>query len=353
MRGRFDSFVLTPSFLLRGVAAVVKHFADYSEDQFDFHAYCLRKVTLRSYIQVLRFEDKLYGEDYYFEAVDGIIGIYLHLYDNPDLIKKDEEPDYSKMNAAERKKAKNIARKKKKAQEKKEAEQKEKEAAQNGSKTNSPTKKGGKQGTDTKEEDPNGEELLNKDPLEESQKYVSIVASFAPHRFETWILQYDVAIRRKKYLLALQALFRARAIDADRSEYLTRLVDFATKVNEVGDVAGAVGAIIKEETPHLLGNQPINQYLSASADKIRKVGSAASLPFRTAVAKASVETKAASVSDACALIVDGGMASKGVSVQSCVEAISVLQSFGDGASASKKQWISQVKERFPLLQDIS
>jgi hypothetical protein len=29
---------------------VEKHFADMTDDQFDFHTYCLRKMTLRSYI---------------------------------------------------------------------------------------------------------------------------------------------------------------------------------------------------------------------------------------------------------------------------------------------------------------
>lgn len=336
---------------LKKFSAVVKHFADYSEDQFDFHAYCLRKVTLRSYIEVLRFEDTLYGEQYYFEAVEGIIGIYLHLHDNPDILKKDEEPDYSKMTAAERKKAKNIARKKKKAQEKKEADQKEKEAAANG-KNKDGKKGGGKQPVEVAEEDPNGEELLKKDPLEESQKYASIVTKFAPKRFETWVLQYDVAMRRKKYLLALQALFRARAIDAERSEYLTRLVDFATKKDELSGLPGAVGTIVKEETPRLLENKSVAEYLSASADKIRKGGNSRPLVTRTAVAKAMVATNPGSVSDACALILNGGIAARGVTVQSCRDALATLKSFGDSSSKSAEQWISQVKERFPLMQDI-
>ena len=334
-------------------AAVVKHFADYSEDQFDFHAYCLRKVTLRSYIEVLRFEDKLYGEDYYFEAVEGIIGIYLHLHDNPDLMKHDEEPDYTNMSAAERKRAKNIARKKK-AAEKKEAEQKETETSQNGSKSSNNNKKGGTgKGTDVAEDDPDGEELLKKDPLEESQKYASIITSYAPNRFKTWMLQYDVAIRRKKYLLALQALFRARAIDSDHSEYVSRLVDFSTKMKDVGDLPGPVGAIITEETPRLMENKTVAQYLSAAADKIRQNGPSASLPTRTVVAKALVETKSGSVTDACTLILDGGISAWGVTVESCQAAVRTLQSFGNGASSSNEQWIAKVKERFPLLKDLS
>ena len=343
-------FAIPPSFSL--AAAVVKHFADYSEDQFDFHAYCLRKVTLRAYVDVLRFEDKLYGEDYYFEAAEGIIGIYLHLYDNPDLVKEDEEPDYSTMTAAERKKAKNIARKKKKAAEKKEAEQREKEAAaQNGDKNN---KKSGaaKQGTDVPEDDPNGEELLKKDPLEESQKYASIITQFAPKRFKTWILQYDVAIRRKKYLLALQALFRAHEIESEHCDYISRLVDFATKMKEFGDLPDAVGTIIKEETPRLMENKSVDQYLCSAADTVRKGGTSASLATRTAIAKALVETKAGSVADASALILDGGISARGASVPACQEAAKVLKTFGDGASSSTEKWISQVKERYPLLQEI-
>jgi N-alpha-acetyltransferase 15/16, NatA auxiliary subunit len=307
-------------------------------------------VTLRSYIEVLRFEDKLYGEDYYFEAASGIIEIYLHLYDNPGLTMSDDEPDYSKMSAADRKKAKSLARRKK-AQEKKDAEQKEKEAEQNGKSSN--TNKKGKHGSGAVEDDPNGEELLKKDSLEESQKYVSIISKFAPNRFETWMLQYDVAIRRNKYLLALQALFRAQAIDAERSEYLSRLVDFATKMDYTGDLPGAVGTIIKEETPRLMENQHVGAFLVAASANIRKEGSTASLPTRTAVAKALVEAKSGSVSDAAALIVDGGISARGVSVQTCQDALAALKAFGAGAASAAENWVAQVKERFPLAQGLS
>lgn len=114
---------------------VVKHFEDFHEDQFDFHSYCIRKVTLRSYMDVLRFENELWGQSFYGSAAEGIISNYLFLYDHPDARRngEDEEPDYSKMTAAERKKAKAIARKKKKKatdkkkREEEEAEQKRRE----------------------------------------------------------------------------------------------------------------------------------------------------------------------------------------------------------------------------------
>ncbi|CAI5744760.1 unnamed protein product [Peronospora destructor] len=39
---------------LKRFFAVENHFNDFVEDQFDFHTYCIRKMTLRSYIQLLR-----------------------------------------------------------------------------------------------------------------------------------------------------------------------------------------------------------------------------------------------------------------------------------------------------------
>lgn len=47
---------------LKKFLGVSKHFEDFVEDQFDFHGYCIRKMTLRSYIELLRMEDTLYGE---------------------------------------------------------------------------------------------------------------------------------------------------------------------------------------------------------------------------------------------------------------------------------------------------
>ncbi|KAJ1638462.1 NMDA receptor-regulated protein 1-domain-containing protein [Pavlovales sp. CCMP2436] len=44
---------------LKKLLAVDKHFVDIVEDQFDFHTYCLRKMTLRSYVQLLRMEVRL------------------------------------------------------------------------------------------------------------------------------------------------------------------------------------------------------------------------------------------------------------------------------------------------------
>ncbi len=35
------------------------------EDQFDFHSYCVRKMTLRSYVEMLRMEDRVHASIFF------------------------------------------------------------------------------------------------------------------------------------------------------------------------------------------------------------------------------------------------------------------------------------------------
>jgi hypothetical protein len=58
---------------LKNYLAVEKHYTDMVEDQFDFHTYCLRKMTLRSYVQMLKFQDHLHSYPYFHKAAIGAI----------------------------------------------------------------------------------------------------------------------------------------------------------------------------------------------------------------------------------------------------------------------------------------
>lgn len=326
------------------VACVVKHFDDFHEDQFDFHSYCIRKVTLRAYTQVLKFEDNLWSEDYYFTAASGIIKIYLHLYDSPATTKEDAEPDYSKMSAAERKKAKAIARKKKKQAEKKEAENQQNDGAdaEKGDQTN-----GGKK-TDL-DEDPDGEEMMKKDPLEEGKKYSAILSKHCQHKIETWALQYDVAVRRKKWLLALQALFKMRKLDPDSAEFFERVADFGLKASSFGEQAPAVKTVLTDGCADLLQRMLVTDYIKQAVEKVQ-ANNGTSLPLRVAVAKALFSTNASSVDAAAALIVKGGLDGRNAGVESCRKALDVLKEF---KSKSVEEWITAVKQRYPRITDFS
>jgi len=298
-------------------------------------------VTLRAYVSVLRYEDVVYGHDFFCRAAEGIIRIYLHLHDHPALIDVDE-PDYSQMSPAERKKAKAIARKKKKASEKKTDDKKTKDTnTENG---NDQSQKAGK--NSVIDDDPLGREYLKKNPLEEAKKYSLMLSKYAPKSFPSWILQYDVSMRRNKPLLALQALHKMKKLDPDNSELFRRTVEFAGKTNDFDASPGVSLIVLTDEFPELLGNQSITDFIDQAVSNIRKEP-LTDLPLRTAVVKAIADTKHGSIKDALPLITDGGVDSRKVTVESCLDALDLLKSLGADASDAVKQWTESVQKRFP------
>ena len=58
---------------LKNFLAVEKHYSDMTEDQFDFHSYCLRKMTLRAYVSMLKFQNQLHSHEYFHKAAAGAI----------------------------------------------------------------------------------------------------------------------------------------------------------------------------------------------------------------------------------------------------------------------------------------
>lgn len=334
---------------LKKYMAIEKHFEDFHEDQFDFHTYCVRKVTLRAYTDVLRWEENLWGHEFYGLAAQGIIQNYIQIVDTPPAADDGIEPDYSNMTSAERKKAKAIARKKKKAAEKKAIKAVEQKATKETNTNNS--KKTGKTAVIV-DKDPNGEELLKLDPLEQAKKYVATLVKNAPNRFMTWILQYDVSIRRGKTLMALQALFKAKSIDATNSELFSRIVDFAQRQLPTEGGNDAVKEVLLSEKNTLLGGKPINDVVSDAASNA-KADPLTCLTMRIEVAKALVSVKLGSVTDACLIIINGGMNCRGVTIENCKKAIKCLDQFGEAAAGSKSKWLSLVKEKFPFALDIA
>ncbi|ODM98164.1 N-alpha-acetyltransferase 15, NatA auxiliary subunit [Orchesella cincta] len=76
---------------LKKCIEIERHFNDILDDQYDFHTYCIRKMTLRSYVKLLRLEDVLHAHPFYFKAAKIAIDVYLYLYDNPLKSQSSEE----------------------------------------------------------------------------------------------------------------------------------------------------------------------------------------------------------------------------------------------------------------------
>jgi peptide alpha-N-acetyltransferase len=82
--------VRPPAALLR-YNQIRKHYEDMTDDQFDFHTYCLRKMTLRSYIDLIRHEDGLYGTEWYRRATVGAVECYLRVFDGEETVDENDK----------------------------------------------------------------------------------------------------------------------------------------------------------------------------------------------------------------------------------------------------------------------
>ncbi|KAG0580041.1 hypothetical protein KC19_4G143400 [Ceratodon purpureus] len=198
---------------LKKYLSVEKHYNDMVEDQFDFHTYCLRKMTLRAYIRMLRFQDHLHSHRFFFRAATSAIRCYIKLHDSPPKAAAEEhEAAVAGLPAAERKKMRQKLRKAE-AKAKKEAEEKAKEEEV----AATVASKGGKKGTQTPrpvDTDPDGDKLMHvEDPLSEALKYLRLLQEHSAYALETHLLAFEVYFRKGKKLLALQAVKKQLALD--------------------------------------------------------------------------------------------------------------------------------------------
>eukprot|EP00184_Porphyridium_aerugineum_P000326 CAMPEP_0184699820 /NCGR_PEP_ID=MMETSP0313-20130426/5936_1 /TAXON_ID=2792 /ORGANISM="Porphyridium aerugineum, Strain SAG 1380-2" /LENGTH=933 /DNA_ID=CAMNT_0027158949 /DNA_START=48 /DNA_END=2849 /DNA_ORIENTATION=- len=239
-----ESFFRTKQYSrsLKRLIAVDRHFADFIEDQFDFHVYCLRKMTLRSYVRTLRMEDHVKDSRYFVRGAKALVRLFLRLADQPleEQLKNKlsvEDAELQHLSAAERKKA--LAKKRKAEakgeQDKAEGGKKsEKDASSSTATSNSKSEEESKKEKGNRpartegwmEVDPDGTELLRgyDNYLEEAAKYARELEKWAPNDPESHRLAFEVAIRKRKYLLMLRALNRGLALNRDDEHVFIMLV---------------------------------------------------------------------------------------------------------------------------------
>lgn len=194
---------------------VDRHFAEIIEDQFDFHTYCMRKMTLRAYFCLLKLEDILRKHPFYFKAAKCAIEVYIRLYDRP--LKSEEaveEIDIENLPPSELKKLRNKQRKAKKK-----AELENAQAAQAAVKKEQHQKSKHQNPQDADPEAPQLDELIPEklerpdDPLEKAIDFLKPLLLLAKDRIETYLLSFEVYLRKNKILLMIQAIKRARQLD--------------------------------------------------------------------------------------------------------------------------------------------
>ncbi|KAL2926915.1 N-terminal acetyltransferase A complex auxiliary subunit NAA15 [Bienertia sinuspersici] len=230
---------------LKKFLAVEKHYADITEDQFDFHSYCLRKMTLRTYVEMLKFQDRLHSHSYFHKAASGAIRCYIKLFDAPSKSATEEDEEMSKLLPSQKKKMRQKQRKAE-ARAKKEAESKNEET------TASNVSKSGKRNVKAVDPDPHGEKLLQaEDPMMEATKYLKLLQKNSADSLETHLLSFEVNMRKQKVLLALQAVKNLLRLDAENPDSHRCLIRFFNKVSSmpapVSDVEQLVWNVLEAE----------------------------------------------------------------------------------------------------------
>ncbi|KAI5602509.1 hypothetical protein BDE02_01G160800 [Populus trichocarpa] len=265
---------------LKKFLAVEKHYADITEDQFDFHSYCLRKMTLRAYVAMLKFQDRLHSHAYFHKAAAGAIRCYIKLFDSTSKSTAEEDDEMSKLPPSQRKKMRQ-KQKKAEARAKKEAEVRNEESSASG------VSKLGKRHVKPVDPDPNGEKLLQvEDPLLEATKYLKLLQKHSPDSLETHLLSFNVNMRKKKILLALQAVKQLLRLDAESADSHRCLVRFfhtvGTMTAPVTDTEKLVWSVLEAERPLI---SQLHEKSLTEANMIFFVKHEDSLMHRAAVAE--------------------------------------------------------------------
>ncbi|KAK1803966.1 hypothetical protein P4O66_003902 [Electrophorus voltai] len=310
---------------------IERHFVEITDDQFDFHTYCMRKMTLRSYVALLKLEDVLRMHPFYFKAAHTAIQIYLDLHDNP-LCDDNKESQADSINLTD-KELKKLRNKQRRAQKKAQLEEEKKNAEKEKQLKNQKKKK------EEDEEEIGGpkEELIPEklvkveNPLEEAVKFLTPLKNLARNKIDTHLLAFEIYLRKEKHLLMLQSVKRAYILEPDHPWLHQCLIRFLKGVADNKGLAPPVQTVLKKEITRLFGDCDPKTYNKNFLSK-----HASSIPHRVAAAKMMVYLDPSSESMAAELASALDDSLSGRSIKTCTE---VLQALRDGSLGSGQQKI--------------
>jgi len=335
---------------LKNFTHVEKHFADIVEDQFDFHTYCVRKMTLREYVKMVRFEDTLYGHAFYVTAACGIVDTYLRIVTQParDAAAAAAEEAGGGLSVQERKKAESKRRK---------AEAKAKAEAQAQAKRDADAKgkdgKGGKKGGGKEkppDDDPYGEALASvEEPLAKAAGYMRTLLLHAPTELRVQVLACQLAMARSKPLLALRALRKALSLGAADAQVHRSAARFLHLYRAGGAaLAPAVATVVERHSAQILAAAGLPTGATAEAYNDAFLARAGGGAAAAAVAHAEVRALVAPAQAAAAREALASLDLQQASLVVCKEALSLLEPGGALADAAAAAAFRQkAVTRFP------
>ncbi|XP_015440387.1 PREDICTED: N-alpha-acetyltransferase 15, NatA auxiliary subunit [Dufourea novaeangliae] len=320
---------------------VDRHFSEIIEDQFDFHTYCMRKMTLRSYVGLLRLEDVLRAHPFYFKAAKCAVEVYLQLHDHPPPDPTQvQEIETANLTPSELKKLRNKQRK-----QSRKAELERQQAAQAQEKREQHNKS--RQQTDPDLEQPTLDELMPEkleraeDPLEQAIKFLQPLQDLASDRIETHLMAFEIYIRKGRTLLMLKSIKRAHGLDPNNPDLHSCVVRFILHTAR-SPLEGPVGEVVKHQTAGIYGASPATQL---NAEFLKKNQN--SLPHVLQGARMLYLLDPSAQSKALSLVMNINNL-EGVTLENCKKVMESLRSgqFGECESTIADYMVT-FRERFP------
>ncbi|NWQ66757.1 NAA16 acetyltransferase, partial [Neopipo cinnamomea] len=225
------------------------HFVEITDDQFDFHTYCMRKITLRSYVDLLKLEDVLRQHPFYFKAARIAIEIYLKLHDNPLTDEnKEHEADTACCLYLAWECCHDLA------------------ALRNLSEahisrmswsfiSHLPSPQAHVCRLSWAALLPISEQVQEyvEAPLEEAIKFLTPLKNLVKNKIETHLFAFEIYFRKEKFLLMLQSVKRAFAIDSSHPWLHECMIHLFSTVSESKDLPDAVRTVLNQEMNRLFG----------------------------------------------------------------------------------------------------
>eukprot|EP00039_Didymoeca_costata_P007273 m.97972 g.97972 ORF g.97972 m.97972 type:complete len:837 (+) comp13620_c0_seq3:102-2612(+) len=324
---------------LKKLHLIDSHFEQMIEDQFDFHTYCMRKMTLRAYTGLLNMEDNIKGHKFYVRAALEAISCYVGLHDVPYGSKEREEQDakLAGLSAAERKK---LISKQKKAAKKAEAEKQK-----NGDNTKQSNKSGDK--ADKKDDDPDGLKLSKTEkPLEDALTFLKPLLRLSKDRLDCQMAAFEVYYRKQRFLLMLRAIKKAREISPEDPSVHCGWIRFLQARNESkATIHKIVNTVVDEELQEIFGSKERDPVKMNSEFREKYPDS---LPHLRAYAEMLAFTQPTKLAEASTLLGSIDITKiKGADLKACRETIKTLrETLKDESTANKFQ--ETCKQKFSM-----
>eukprot|EP01132_Coremiostelium_polycephalum_P002779 gene2779-3454_t len=208
---------------LRLFHLVDRHFSEFLEDQFDFHAHIQKRYTLRSYIEFLRWEDQVYQNKPYVDSAKLAIKTYMSLINKPVVLEQ------LKIDESLRPKPAQPAKQ--------------------------PPKPSADEDEQLKIDDTPSEEKLLSEPnfLVPATKFLKNLLKFSPNDLEVHALACQVYLAKKKYLIVLSSLLKIKSIQADHPLFYKYAIQFLHQIQNDQDIKEPVKQVIESEKEKLFG----------------------------------------------------------------------------------------------------